>query len=170
VDGFGNTGLEDDSFTVIIGGDEEITIEPSPPTLSAQLINHEEERRCAEQEVIRNAAVAVVIPEVAPDNRGMWWKLAGAFLVMISIVIGVALGISLRKEPTSAPTNSPTPAPTLSPTSAPTQSPEAFLRELLLPISSDKGEAQRARSVTLGVHSYPPRDSNRLFGLFVQLL
>jgi hypothetical protein len=133
VDGPGNNGLEDDSFTVIIGGDEEVTIDPIPPTLSAQLVNTKEEENRAVQNFLQNAVVAEVVPEVSPDNRGMWWKLAGAFLVMMSIVIGVALGISLRKEPTPAPTNSPTSGPTLSP--------EALLSDLLSPISSDKGEA-----------------------------
>jgi hypothetical protein len=133
VDGLGNRGLEDDSFTVIIGGDEDFTIEPSPPTLSAQLVNTKEEENRVLQNFLQNAAVADVVPDVATVNRGMWWKLAGAFLAMISIVFGVALGISLCKEPTEAPTNSPTEAPTLST--------EPFLRDLLSPISSDKGEA-----------------------------
>jgi hypothetical protein len=285
VDGFGNTGLDDDSFTVIIGGDEEVTVEPSPPTLSAQLIDREEEKRRDVQDFLQNAVVADVIPNVAPDNvvpnvapdnSSRRWKFACVFVVLILIVIGVALGIKfLRPDPTAAPTNSPTAAPTLSP--------EAFLSDLLLPISSDKGKAlltnstpqnkafnwmatnntnlgalsnetiiqryalatlyygangdswnineswlseseecgiwktadgslgctgtdavseldlysntlqgtlppeiglltslgecvthdrlpQRARSVTVGIHSYPPRDSNGLFGLFVQLL
>jgi hypothetical protein len=129
VDGPGNNGLEDDSFTVIIGGDEDVTIEPSPPTLSAQLVNTEEEINRAVQDFLQNAVVADVVPEVAPDNRGMWWKLAGAVMVVITIAIGVALGISLPKETTSAPTNSPP------------LSPVTFLRDLLSPISSDGGEA-----------------------------
>jgi hypothetical protein len=134
VDGLGNSGLDDDSFTVIIGGDEEVTVEPSPPTLSAQLVNTEEEKNRVLQDFLQNAVVADVVPEVAPpDNKGMWWKMTGAVMVIVSIVIGVALGISLRKEPTPATTNSPTSAPTLSP--------ETFLSDLLSPISSDKGKA-----------------------------
>jgi hypothetical protein len=138
MDGLGiNSGLEDDNFTVTIGEDDEVTIEPSPPTLSAQLVNTkggkprftEFPSKCSCGRCCPRSC-----PQVAPDNhRGMWWKLAGAFLVMISIVIGVALGILLRKEPTPAPTNSPTSAPSLSP--------EAFLRDLLSPISSNKGVA-----------------------------
>jgi hypothetical protein len=128
VDGPGNSGLEDDTFTVIIGGDEEVTIETSPPTLTAQLVNREEEERRAKQEVIRNSIVADVIPNVAPDNSSRRWKFAGAFLVLI--VVAIVLAVTLRPEKSS-------PVPSRSP---------GDLRKLLSSVSSDEGEALSTNS------------------------
>jgi hypothetical protein len=116
--------IEDDSLSVIIGGDEEVTIEPIPPSLPAQLVNREEEERRAKQEVIRNAGVADVVPKVALDNSGRRWKFAGAFLVLILIVVGVVLAVTL-------------PDPSLFPET---------LRDLLSSVSSDKGEALSTNS------------------------
>jgi hypothetical protein len=123
VDGFGNSGLEDDSFTITIGGDEEVTIEPSPPTLSAQLVNTEEEENRAVQDFIQNAAVADAVPEVAPDNSSRRWKFAGAFLILI--VVAIVLAVTLRPEKSN-------PVPTLSP---------GDLTKLLSSVSSDEREA-----------------------------
>jgi hypothetical protein len=145
VDGLGNQGLEDDSLTVIIGGDEGVTLEPIPPTLSAQVVNTKEEENRAVQNFLQNAVLAEVVPEVIPDNRGMWWKLTGAVMAIVSSVVGVVLAVTFRKAPTSAPTNSPTSTLTLSPTSMPTLSPEA-LSDMLSSVSSDKGKALSTNS------------------------
>jgi hypothetical protein len=130
VDGFGNNrGLEDDSSTVIIGGDEEVTIEPSPPTLTAQLVNTKDEENRAVQNFLQNAAVADVVPEVAPNNSGRLCILASIFLVLILIVVGVVLARTLlAEESTPVPTGAPVPT-------------EVFLKDLLSSVSSDGGEA-----------------------------
>jgi hypothetical protein len=121
-------GNEEDAFTVTIGEEEDDTIEPSPPTLSAQLVNREEEKNRAVLDFLQNAVVADVVPEAAPDNSGKRWKLAGLLLVLIVlIVVGVVLTITLRPDPD----------PTLSPES---------LSDMLSAVSSDNGEALSTNS------------------------
>jgi hypothetical protein len=122
VDGFGNRGLDDDTFTITIGEEEEVTIEPSPPTLSAQLVNTKEEENRAVQKFLQNAVVADIVPDVDPENSGRRWKVAILFLLLMLIVVGVVLAFRLRPDPD------------------PTLSPEA-LSDLLSSVSSDKGEA-----------------------------
>jgi hypothetical protein len=149
VDGLGNRGHDDDSFTVTIGEDGEVAIEPSPPlTLSAQLINREEEQRRAIQDFLQNAAVADIVPEVAPDKSGRRGKLASFFLVLI--VVGVVLAVTLPQDATPA-----TPT-TQAPTTTPIPQP---LRELISSASSDGGVAlatlstpQNMALVWLAVH------------------
>jgi hypothetical protein len=121
---------EDDERTIEVGyGVEDGTIEPSPPTVSAELVDPEEEERIRQQQIeqavkkeLQKAVVGEVVTEVVPEiisNKGRRWKSVCALLILILILIvmAVVLGIMLRpgdQTSTQAPTSAPTQAPTSS--------------------------------------------------------
>jgi hypothetical protein len=138
-------GYEEDDWTITIGDEKHGTIEPSPPTLTAELVNTEQEEnrvlQKAVQNFLQNAAVGEVVPEVpevAPD-KGRRRKFASLFLLLfILIVVGVVLAITLR--PDSEPSTT-TQAPTTT-TQAPTTTPiPKDLSDLITAASYDGGEA-----------------------------
>jgi hypothetical protein len=136
---------------------DELTIQspiepPIPPTVSAELVNTEEEERRRQDNInravqealqrgrqlvqdqinqalereLQQAVVAEVVPEVTP-KRDRRWKFAGAFLLLVVlIVVGVVLGITLRPDDAEQPT----------------------LLDLLSSVSSDGGEALQTPSTS----------------------
>jgi hypothetical protein len=123
--GYGNTGIEDDTDTIMIGENDEGTTEPSPPTFPARLLNEQEEENCAVQNFLKNTVVADIVPEVAPRNRGWKWKFACVFLALILIVVAIVLVVTLPRDSTVSP---------------------SVLFDLLSSVSSDQGEALRNSS------------------------
>jgi hypothetical protein len=134
--------------------EDELTIQspiepPIPPTVSAELVNTEEEERRRQDNInqalqealqrgrqlvqdqinqalereLQQAVVAEVVPEGIP-KRDRRWKFAGAFLLLGLIVVGVVLGITLRPDDAEQPT----------------------LLDLLSSVSSDGGEALQTPS------------------------
>jgi hypothetical protein len=151
------------------------TREESTIDVVARVVDTEEEnRRLREHDVIRHERdhlrqivdnAVIVIPVVPPDTdeengdenvlakcgtKGRQWIAIGViFLVVVAVTVSLAL--VLPSEPTAPVPTAPvsttqdptTPVPT---TPVPTTQEEAFLNELLSPVSSDDGEALRNTS------------------------
>jgi hypothetical protein len=145
VDGPGTRVLDDDTITVTIGEDEDGTIEPSPITLSAQLVNNVEEEHRVVQNFLQNAVVADIVTEIAPDrdeesgdenddaNDGdlpkRWFAICVIFLIVVAIfLIVIAVTVSLAlvlplPEPTAPGPTTPVPTTPVPTNPAPAQPP-----------------------------------------------
>jgi hypothetical protein len=137
-------GIEDDNFTVTMGENNEDagTIEPSPPTVSAKVVNDEEEKNRFMQDFLQNAVVADIVPhhvaDIVPHHRGWRWKFAGAFLVLVLIaVVAIVLAKTLPQDQPDQPPQDQEQDPTWSP---------AALSKLLSSVSFDKGDALNSSS------------------------